>query len=365
MHKKKFWFFLLLVCSSSYSQDPIPVATSEIDTTVVDTVVIRKEQDKVKYILRGVNLRHPKVSFNDTKPLTKKKKRFRVPSFWEKKNLMGLSISEVAFVNWNAGGNNSISGLANLRSERNYKFRHISWKNILELKYGLNTQEGQQLRKTDDQIRFSSTFGFRRDTISNWYYSARANFNTQFSDGYKYPNREKPISRPLSPGYFFLGAGTSYIQEDGKFNLYISPLTAKSTLVLDQDLADKGAFGVEKAILDADGNVIQKGENHFFEVGFLITNNWEAQISKNISFDNRISFYTDYLRQFGNIDVDWQLELSLRINKYIATTIGTHVIYDDDILFDEQLDTDGLVVDPGEPRIQLKQLLGVGLSYDF
>jgi len=366
MRKKAILFFALLICiSSSYSQDSIPATTAEIDTIVVDTVVIRKEQDKVKFILRGVNLRHPKVSFNDTKPLTKKFKRFRVPSFWEKINLMGLSISEVAFVNWNAGGNNSISGIANLRSERNYKFRYISWKNILELKYGLNTQEGQQLRKTDDQIRFSSTFGFRRDTISNWYYSARANFNTQFSDGYKYPNRDKPISRPLAPGYFFLGAGTSYIQEDGKFNLYISPLTAKSTLVLDQDLANKGAFGVEKAILDADGNIIQKGENIFYEVGFLITNNWETQISKNIGFDNRISFYTDYLRHFGNIDVDWQLELRLRVNKYIATTIGTHLIYDDDILFDEQLDANGLVLDPGKPRIQFKQLLGVGISYDF
>ena len=34
--------------------------------------------------------------------------------------------------------------------------------------------------KTDDQIRLSSTFGYRRDTISNWYYSVKANFNTQF-----------------------------------------------------------------------------------------------------------------------------------------------------------------------------------------
>lgn len=366
MRKKAFLFFALLICISySYSQDSIPATTTEIDTIIVDTVVIRKEQDKVKYILRGVSLRHPKVSFNSTKPLSKKIKKFRVPSFWEEVNLLGFNVSQVAFVNWNAGGNNSITGLGNLKFERNYKFRYISWKNILELRYGLNAQEGQKLRKTDDAIRFSSTFGFRRDTISNWYYSARANFNTQFSDGYKYPNRDNPISRFMSPGYFFLGAGTSYIQEDGKFNLYISPLTAKSTFVLDQNLADKGAFGVEKAIFDALGNRIQDGKNFFFEIGFLITNSWETQITDNVGLNNSISFYTDYLRQFGNIDVDWQLDLSLRVNKYIATTIGTHLIYDDNILFDEQVDANGLVIDPGEPRIQFKQLFGVGISYNF
>ena len=365
MLEKNFLFFAFLTCIYCFPQDTIPPSTTETDSVIVDTVVIRREQDKVKYTPRGVILRHPQVSFNDTRPLDKKLRRFMVPSFWEKINLLGINLSQVAFVNWNAGGNNSITALGNLTFERNYKFRYISWKNMLELRYGLNAQEGQKLRKTDDAIRFSSTFGFRRDTISNWYYSARANFNTQFSDGYKYPDRDNPISRFMSPGYFFLGAGTSYIQENGKFNLYISPLTIKSTFVLDQDLADKGAFGVQKAVFDAAGNVVEEGENFFLEVGFLINNTWETNIAENVGLKNRISFYTDYLRQFGNIDIDWQLDLNLRINKYIATTIGTHLIYDDNILFDEQVNENGLVIDPGEPRIQFKQLFGVGISYDF
>lgn len=359
---KKIILFLILFANIPFifSQDTIAPSVS-----IIDTVVIRRELEKVKYIPRGANLRHPKISFNDTKPLTKKIKRFRTPSFWEKINHLKFNLNQVSFVNWNAGGNNSITESSSLKLERNYKFRYVQWKNILELSYGLNAQEGQKLRKTDDAIRFSSTFGFRRDTISNWYYSARANFNTQFANGYKYPNRSNPISRFMAPGYFFLGAGTSYIQEDGKFNLYLSPLTLKATFVLEQDLANKGSFGVEKAILDAEGNVLQEGENYFLEVGLLVTNNWKTQISKNTGLNNRVSFYTDYLRQFGNIDVDWKLDLSLRVNKYIATTIGTHLIYDDDILFDEQLNDDGLVIDPGEPRIQFKQLFGVGVSYNF
>jgi acetyltransferase-like isoleucine patch superfamily enzyme len=169
----------------------------------------------------------------------------------------------------------------------------------------------------------------------------------------------------MSPGYSFLGAGTSYITKDQKFNLYISPLTQKSTFVLDQDLANKGTFGVQRAIFDEDGNIIEPGENIFLEFGFHVTNTWETEIWNNVLLNHRTSLYTDYLREFGNIDVDWELNIDLQVNKYIVTTIGTHVIYDDNVLFGEEVNAQGVVVNPGETRVQFKQLLGVGVSYVF
>lgn len=354
---------------SGFSQDTIPSPivpdTVVIDTTVIDTIVIRKTQDKIKHIPRGVNLMNPVISFKRTKPLEDKYDRFRVPSFWTKENMLGINLSEVAFVNWNAGGDNAISGLGFLKFVRDYKFRYFKWDNNIELRYGLNAQEGRKIRKTEDVIRLSSNVGYRRDTISNWYYSVQLNFNTQFSNGYKYPDRENPISRFMAPGYLFLGAGTSYISKDQKFNLYMSPITQKSTFVLDQDLADKGAFGVEKAILDADGNVITPGENHRLELGILVTHNWDINIAQNVDIKSRLNLYTDYLKSFGNVDVDWELNLKMRVNKYILTTLGTQMIYDDDILFDEVVNEDGVVTDPGEPKIQFKQVLGVGVAIDF
>ena len=351
-------------CNLLVAQDTIPPAVNT-DSTAIDTIVIRANQSRIKIIPRGVNLYNPVISFKNTKPLLKPFKRFRVPSFWDNKNDLELNLSEVAFVNWNAGGNNSVSAIGRVRFARNYKFRYIQWNNDLQLKFGWNAQEGRKWRKTDDAIRLSSTFGYRQDTITNWYYSAKLNFNTQFADGFKYPNRNTPISRLMSPGYVFLGAGASYITEAGKFNLYISPLTHKSTYVLDQELANKGAFGVKKAILDSDGNVIQEGENLFVEVGLLITNKWETEVAKNVLMNHRLNLYTDYLRSFGNVDVDWELNFRFTVNEYISATIGTHVIYDDDILFDEQKAEDGTVIDPGEPRIQFKQTLGIGVAYSF
>ncbi len=378
--------FLLLICTMPLmAQDTIPVPPQRkvdsvktdttlirpkidsiaIDTMIVDTLVIRKLQQRIENIKKGVTLNTTIISFKKTKPLDKGYSKFQVPSFWQKINLLGVNFSEAAFVNWNAGGNNSISALANARFERNYKFRYIQWENYLEMRYGLNLQDNQKLRKSDDALRIGSTFGYRRDTISNWYYSAKANFNTQFSNGYKYPDRTSPVSRFMAPGYFFLGAGTSYIAKERRFNFYMSPVTQKTTFVLDQELADKGAFGVEKAVLDADGNVLESGKNLFMELGFLITNSWESQVYKNMGIKHRLSLYTDYLRQFGNVDIDWELNVELRVNEYIVTSLGTHLIYDDDILFDEVKNEEGIIIDPGEPRLQFKQLLGVGVSYNF
>ncbi len=367
--------FLALVFSVGIvnAQDTIPLPQERdsilLDSIAlqkkIDTIVIRRVQERIKENAESVNLFNTNISFKKTKPLDKEFKKFQVPTFWQQVNLIGLNFSQAAFINWNAGGNNSISALANARFERNYKFRYFQWENILETRYGINLQEGQKIRKTDDAIRVTSTVGYRRDTISNWYYSVKANFNTQFTDGFKYPDRETPISRVMSPGYFFLGAGTSYISEDRKLNVYISPLTQKATFVFDQDLADKGAFGVQKAILDADGNILEQGKNVFLEVGFLVTNNWETQLMENIALKHRINIYTDYIRSFGNIDIDWELNINLRVNKYIVTNLGTHIIYDDDILFDAVKNDAGIVIDEGSPKLQFKQLLGVGVAYNF
>jgi len=283
-------------------------------------------------------------------------------TYWEKSNVVGLDLNQAAFVNWSVGGNNSVAVLAKGNFIRKYTKGNINWANELLVKYGLNSQEGQEVRKTDDQIQLNSTFGYRRDTTSNWYNSAKFSFNTQFTAGYAYPNTTEAISGPFSPAYIFLGVGTEYIRKDLGLTAYFSPLTAKMTLVMNNRLADAGAFGVEKAIRDADGNIIKHGENMRTEVGILISNQLKRQIFKNIMLDHRLSLYTDYLNKFGNIDVNWQVMLDLVVNEYVKASIGAHVIYDDDIKATEEID--GAVVQVG-PKIQLQQTLAVGVTYSF
>ncbi|TDD99879.1 DUF3078 domain-containing protein [Flavobacterium cellulosilyticum] len=283
-------------------------------------------------------------------------------SHWKRKNTIGFDLNEIALVNWSAGGVSSVSGLFKGNFIRTRTLDNSEWVNELLFKYGINKQDGLAIRKSDDEFRFNSTFGYRNDTSSNWFHSVKFNFNTQFTNGYKYSNTNTLISKLFAPAYTFLGVGANYFDKKNNFDLFISPLTMKNTLVLNQTLANKGAFGVEKAIYDSAGNILIEGENSKTEVGFLITNHFKKEIFKNISLENRLSLYSDYIHNFGNIDIDWKLNFDLKVNQYVQANIGTQIVYDDDIKTTEEID--GKQVSRGA-KIQLKQSLGVGLVYNF
>lgn len=285
-------------------------------------------------------------------------------TYWNKVNKVGVNMTEVAFVNWNSGGNNSISALMHASFGRKFKKELLNWNSTLSVKFGLNAQEGRELRKTEDNLEINSNFGYRRDSVSNWYYSAKLNFNTQLTYGYRYPNTDEPISKFMAPGYAFVGVGTEYNAPSEDLTIYVSPVTEKSTFVLDQRLANEGMFGVTPAVRDEQGNILQEGEKVRTEFGFLVSSDFSKQIFENIGLSNQLRLYSDYLNKFGNIDVDWELNVDLKVNQYVMANVGSHLKYDDDVKFKKDLDGDGKL-DTGGPRIQFKQLLGVGLVYRF
>jgi hypothetical protein len=74
-----------------------------------------------------------------------------------------------------------------------------------------------------------------------------------------------------------------------------------------------------------------------------------------------LSLYSDYINNFGNIDVDYDVSFDLVVNEHIRT-IGLHIIYDDDIKSKENVDGEQITLGA---KTQLKQVLGVGLLYHF
>ena len=283
-------------------------------------------------------------------------------TYWVQKKIVGLDITQIAFLNWNAGGNSSISGLFKGDFSRKYTKENVLWNNEMSIRYGINKQDDRELRKTDDAFSILSNYGYKTDINSNWYSSARFNFNTQFTNGYAYPNTDTPISKFFAPAYVFLGIGSEYNRKDWNANFYFSPLTLKTTFVLNQRLADLGSYGVTKAIYDEEGNLLKRGRKSRTELGLLFNNYWKTEIYKNMTLENRLSLYSDYLNNFGNIDVDWQLQVDMIVNEYVKANIGIHMIYDDDIKAKEEVNGEQITVGP---KLQLKQALGIGVVYVF
>ena len=162
----------------------------------------------------------------------------------------------------------------------------------------------------------------------------------------------------------FIGIGSEYFSKKQNLKLYLSPITNKTTFVFSQTLANEGAFGVQRAIYNDEGALIKEGENTRMEFGNLVTCEWKKDVMDNIKMANKLILYSDYLNNYGNIDVNWELNFDLTINKYVTANVGSHLRYDHDIKNKDDINNDGTLEIVG-PKVQLKQLLGVGFSYNF
>ena len=138
--------------------------------------------------------------------------------------------------------------------------------------------------------------------------------------------------------------------------MLVSPLTSKIPVPGDKMQQRKA---VDKILAE----FINKLNNCPGQASYLLSNfDFEKEIAKNINIENRLSLYSDYINNFGNVDVDCDLTLDLVVNQYVKANIGTRLVYDDDIKSKKEID--GKQVTEG-PKTQLKQLLGVGIVYAF
>jgi hypothetical protein len=303
------------------------------------------------------------VAQPDSLYLKKKVEKEKRPE-WVKKQRFTVDLNEVSFVNWNAGGSNSISALVGYQFSYDYSDKYFFWNNNLVAGYGINGQQGRETRKTTDIFEINSNFGYNPTENSNWFYSARFNFKTQFDYGYQYPNVNNPISKFMAPGYLFFGFGMDYGKNIDNLSLYLSPITLKATFVLDETLANAGKFGVTPAVLDIDGNVIKSGKRSRQEAGILINNNYKTEVAKNVTAESVLSLYSDYINNFGNVDVDWRLNLNFKVNNFIRATFESHIRYDDDVKTSVPSAIEGEFDEAGA-KVQWKQFLGIGFAVDF
>jgi hypothetical protein len=211
--------------------------------------------------------------------------------------------------------------------------------------------------KTDDKIDLLSKSG--KEAFKSFYYALLFNFKTQMAPGYKYPDDSTKISNLFAPAYLMLAGGMDY-KPNAYFSAFIAPLTAKVTIVNDKKLSDAGAFGVKP------------GEKTLGEVGGYLRaiyskNDFKSEFLKNVSFTTKIDLFSNYTEKPQNIVVSWETLIAMKVNKYISVNFNTHLMYDDKIKTPFDVNGDGKIT-AGETRgakIQFKEILGVGFSYNF
>lgn len=282
-------------------------------------------------------------------------------TYWRKGFAANAAFSQLSLTNWASGGQNSVALNSQLTLFADYEKDRTSWKNLIDLAYGFIQQKDDGYRKSDDKIQVSSEFGYlisRRPSLVKW--TTLIDFKTQFDHGYNYPNDSVKISDFMAPGYLTVVTGIKYSPRPF-FTVLYSPLSGKLTFVNDDILANAGAFGVEPAVRDANGAIIRDGKKLNSEFGTYLRVIFEKEIFKNGQLFSRAEFFTDYLMDFGIIDVNWESKLDMKINGWLSASLILHLIYDRDIRF-EVTDSNGVVTGT-EDRVQFKQYLGIGFKY--
>jgi hypothetical protein len=284
-----------------------------------------------------------------------------VRNTWDFGGTGTVNFSQVGLSNWAAGGQNSMSVLGILNLYGNYKKGKNTWNNTLDLTYGSVKLEGQRLRKSDDRLELNLKYG--RQASNKWFYTVQMNTRTQMSPTFT-PSRDSILSDFMSPAFILTSIGMDY-KPNPKLSVFISPFTGKFTAVLSQRMADLGAYGVQPAERDGEDNLIPgTGQRLREEFGGFVNVRFRHEILKNVTLQSKADFFSNYLHNAKNIDVNWENLVDFKINKFLSASLFVHMIYDDDILIDVDRSGDGTIDGKGR-RLQLKETMGIGFSYKF
>jgi len=272
-----------------------------------------------------------------------------IPEKWKNSGNALFLVNQSSFSNWTSGGQSSISGTLKIDYNFNYSDNGWDWDTKVISNFGLNKISGSDfLKKTDDRIEINSVLGkkFNNDIIGKWSYSSFFNFQTQFAKGYRFgrdangnPNRTEK-SRFFSPATVQLGIGM-YWKKSKDFWVNVAPMTGKLILVnrrFTESLNENQTyFGVKK-----DGN-------SRFELGASVRSYYKSEIFENVTLENRLSLYSDYLDRPQNVDFDCTFNFIMKVNQYVSTNLIFQFVYDDNEI----------------KRVQIREVLGVGLNIDL
>jgi hypothetical protein len=259
-----------------------------------------------------------------------------------------LLFNQSAFnAEWTGGGTSSIAGNAGINYDFNYLEGRNTWDNKLIAEYGITKQDGDQfIRKTNDRLEFNSVYGYKVEKESYWSYSFFFNALTQFTKGYNFS--EDPVTGEtirterthiLSPGYFQAGPGMLY-KRSNNFSVNIAPATLRLIAVDDR-------FTTTTGYVDGDYFGIDAGASNRFEFGASITALYKFDVADNITMDNVLLLYSNYVEKPGNVDINYSAAVNMKVNEWLSANLIFQAIYDDNAV----------------SAFQIREVFGLGLNY--
>jgi hypothetical protein len=251
---------------------------------------------------------------------------------WNMVGVVGLNLSQSAFLNWAQGGSNSLAFSAYTNLGAIYFNDPWKWKNRLNLMYGRTRLESEGYRTTDNDIYFESvasrSFGWAVDPY------IAVTFRSALTKGFDYSvTPDTQIVDFFDPGYLTEAIGFTY--DKNKI------ITTRLGLAFQQTFSNR----FTKYTDDPETNEI---ETFKFDTGI------ESVTEVKYDFLENMTYYS-FLRLFSRFtsldvwDVRWDNILTAKINEYFNVNLAVTVVH-------EISQT---------RRTQLKEALQLGISYSI
>ena len=291
-----------------------------------------------------------------------------IPEGWTTKGTITLLVNQAGFSNWDAGGDNNLSSTIKINYDFNYKKGEWLLDNKLLTSYGVNVTDDDGVRKTDDRFELNSILG-KKTRWENWYFSFFNNFKTQFTDSYDY--EDDFLDQNANPGDPYFGYDNEDFATSGffktatlqfgpgmlwkktdNFSVNIAPLTSKITFLTSEkftynDDDPTAVFYESSNVVETNG--VAPGDSSLYELGLNVRGYYKVELMENVSFENILTLYSDYLDTPKNIDLDYTLNVVLSVNDWLSTDLTFQTIYDDNAF----------------SGFQMRETFGLGVNLNF
>ena len=249
--------------------------------------------------------------------------------------------------NWHKGGTNNLNFNSYHVLRANYKKDKVKFNNTLEWRLSVFNAPDDSLRKYrigNDLIRYYGDFGI--DAFAKgWTYSMNIEAKSQLFNAYP-TNSSELRSALLSPLYINAGVGLGYALEKSsdkvrhrkiKWDLAIAPVSVNFRYVAN-DSVDVVRYG------------IPEGDKSLLDLGTTITSILKYDITKYITWDSRLTYFTSY----DKVISEFENSLNMALSNAFSTRIYLNVRFDDSV-----------PADPSFNYWQVNQTLSFGLNYKW
>lgn len=320
------------------------------------------------FLEEGIMFRRPSMhtKFSDvqldikqinSRKLLEVNKIYVKPQYWKYRSEAAFVFNQTYLTNWVKGGENSISTALDITGFADYNNKDLKLvsNNFARLKYGLIKPGDKHVRKNLDLLETNSKLNHK--AFGKFDFSATMLFKTQISKGFNYPNDSVPVSKFFNPAILTIGFGLDY-KPNKTTSINAAPLSYKATFVPDTAMIDQTKYGVPQ------------NKRSMHEPGASVQINSEINPFKTVNIKNRIQLFTNYINKPQNIDIDWEMIATFKLNWYTDLRLNTQLIFDDDTKTvvkkkDGTVELDEFGKPKKTARIQFKELLGVSFVFRF